>query len=282
VRAPRPLLRAAVRDSVRVRAPDPRFGPPVLRAVRGRERSHRVWGTGCSGRSRDASASGSRRPASGTRGVSLEPATRALPGGPSAPALRLHPQVSAGSPRGTRTLSTISGSRGPGLRTNRPEPEGSDLARPAPPEALPPVPKAWRMVRPATTVLLGGPGPGAKGRACTAASRNPPETDLRSREFPPLSVTGEPDRGGGSESDSSHLRRSRGFAPRLPATGGFHRRLPPGDPEASEDSFGLCRHCANPGSRARYDPSGPKATWLRTLRRSSPQAERTCGRTHRR
>jgi hypothetical protein len=88
------------------------------------------------------------------------------------------------------------------------------------------------MVRPATIVLLGGPGPGAWGPSLRSGGPKPTgDRPEKPRVSSALYVTGEPVPRGGSESDSSHLRRSRGFAPRLPATGGFHRRLPPGDPE---------------------------------------------------
>lgn len=190
----------------------------------------------------------SRRPASGTRGVSLEPVTRALPRGPSAPALRLHPQVSAGS-RGEPGHSP----RYPGHEDPASEPAGRNprvptrLVRRHRRRCLQSRrPGGWSVRRLSS---FSGPWTGSLGPSLHSSGPKPTgDRPEKPRVSSALSVTGEPVPRGGSESDSSHLRRSHGFAPRLPATGGFHRRLPPRDPEASEDSFGPCRHCANPGS----------------------------------
>jgi hypothetical protein len=185
VRTPRPLLRAAVRRGVRVQAPDPHWGhrcsePPGCASAPIGPGAQMLRGAPVTQAPRVHPAACLRYPRREPRARDADPSR-----GPSAPALRLHPQVSAGSPGGTRTLSTISGSRGPGLRTNPPQPEGSDLARPAPPEALPPVPKAWRIVPSGDYRPSRGPWTGVQSRACAAAGRNPPGTDQRSRESPP-------------------------------------------------------------------------------------------------
>lgn len=150
------------------------------------------------------------------------------------------PAVSGGSPLGNQDLSRHPGHEGPASELAPSEPRRAPIS-PARRrlEARPLSPKALRIVHRGLPSFSRALDREAWGPACTAVSRSPPEADREVREDPPLFGTGESAPGDGSESDSLHLRPNRGFTPRPPASGRFHRRRPPDGSGSFRNSFGF-------------------------------------------
>lgn len=215
--------------------------PPVLRTSSGartlRSRPGARMLRGLPGRKHLGSP---RRPHPDSQGTRPRARGADPPVGPWAPALRLHPQSREAPVREPGPLYDIRATRARPPSWLRPNPERLRfLPARRRPAARPLDPKALRIVHRGLPSFSRTLDREAWGPACATASRSPPETDREVRGDPPLFSTGESAPGDGSESDSLRLRRNRGFTPRPPASGRFHRRLPPDGSGNFRNSFGF-------------------------------------------